>query len=352
MTQLPPTTLTHDHATPERGLSLADRLREGEEFAVTFGGQGTDWFATLRELLDEDPDTSRLDRSWSRSRRRLVAPVAGQLAAALPRPFEPQAGSPRTQRPSARRHRRRRARPARRAAHPAGHPRPARRRGPRPRPDRARSPPSATPRASSASPRFAGRRERRRHASDVELMAIARLIGAAATIVGRRAGLVAHGEDSPMLAVSGATARRGRGADRRGLRAPATTRRRRRRQRPAPRGRQRHPRRPAPPAHRRREAHGRRGRRDRGQDRAAGAPSPRPSSRSRSPSASTTPRSPRPSSWSATGPRPAASTPAWPSTSPTPSAWRPSTGRASSPTPSAPTPAGSSTSARPTSPPT
>ena len=35
-------------------------------------------------------------------------------------------------------------------------------------------------------------------------MAIARLIGAAAAIVGRRAGLVPHGEDSPMLAVSGA----------------------------------------------------------------------------------------------------------------------------------------------------
>ena len=40
MTSLPPTTLTHDHSTPEHGLSLADRLHEGEEFAVTFGGQG------------------------------------------------------------------------------------------------------------------------------------------------------------------------------------------------------------------------------------------------------------------------------------------------------------------------
>ena len=63
MTQLPPTTLTHDPATPERGRTLADRLHEGEEFAVTFGGQGTDWFATLRELFDEDPDTTRIARS-------------------------------------------------------------------------------------------------------------------------------------------------------------------------------------------------------------------------------------------------------------------------------------------------
>ena len=52
---------------------------------------------------------------------------------------------------------------------------------------------------------FAGRREAGSEgASDVELMAIARLIGAASAIVGRRAGLVPHGEDSPMVAVSGA----------------------------------------------------------------------------------------------------------------------------------------------------
>jgi len=90
MTQLPPSTLTHDHATPERGLTLADRLSEGEEFAVTFGGQGADWFATLAELVDELSDaTSRVTHLVEESDR-LVAPVAGQLAAALPRPFEPQ----------------------------------------------------------------------------------------------------------------------------------------------------------------------------------------------------------------------------------------------------------------------
>src|SRR5918994_6853251 len=87
MTQLPPTTLTHDHSTPERGLTLADRLHEGEEFALTFGGQGADWFATLRELFAEDPDASRIAQLVEDSGRRL-APVAGQLAAALPRPFE------------------------------------------------------------------------------------------------------------------------------------------------------------------------------------------------------------------------------------------------------------------------
>ena len=60
MTQLPPSTLTHEHTNPEAGRSLADRFRTGEEFAVTFGGQGADWFATLRDLVSEDPDTSRL----------------------------------------------------------------------------------------------------------------------------------------------------------------------------------------------------------------------------------------------------------------------------------------------------
>ncbi len=55
---------------------------------------------------------------------------------------------------------------------------------------------------------FAGRREQAAGSdtdSDVELLAIARLIGAAATIAARRARLVPHGEDSPMLAVTGAT---------------------------------------------------------------------------------------------------------------------------------------------------
>ena len=72
MTQLPPSTLTHDHTTPERGHTLADRLHEGEEFALTFGGQGADWFATLRELFGEDPDATRIARLVEESSRRLA----------------------------------------------------------------------------------------------------------------------------------------------------------------------------------------------------------------------------------------------------------------------------------------
>ena len=66
MTQLPPSTLTQDHSTPERGLALADRLHEGEEFAVTFGGQGADWFATLRELFGDGISNLQLERKVAR----------------------------------------------------------------------------------------------------------------------------------------------------------------------------------------------------------------------------------------------------------------------------------------------
>ncbi len=205
MTQLPPTTLTHDHATPERGRTLADRLHEGEEFAVTFGGQGTDWFATLRELFGEDPDTTRIAQLVEESGHRL-GPVAGQLAAALPRPFEPQAWLARGEEP----------RSADLTTASMGLP------GvlltqlatidllAAEGLDLTRVAPIAAVGHSQGIlgvAAFAGRREAAAGtagATDVDLVAIARLIGAAATIVGRRAGLVPHGEDSPMLAVSGA----------------------------------------------------------------------------------------------------------------------------------------------------
>ncbi len=202
MTQLPPTTLTTDHETPGRGLSLADRLSEGEEFAVTFGGQGADWFATLSELAGENADTSRITHLVEESAR-LVAPVAGQLTAALPRPFEPHVWLADDLTP--------------RRADTSG---------------AALCMPGVlltqlatmdllaeegldltqvAPVASVGHSQgiigvaaLAGRREAE-GSSDAELMAIARLIGAAAAIVGRRAGLVAHGESSPMVAISGAT---------------------------------------------------------------------------------------------------------------------------------------------------
>src|ERR1700709_919441 len=88
MTQAPPsrTSQHSDHHAP--GQSLAARLSAGEEFAVTFGGQDTDWFATLRDLVEEDQRTDRIGALVEESAR-LVRPVSQQIAAALPRPFEP-----------------------------------------------------------------------------------------------------------------------------------------------------------------------------------------------------------------------------------------------------------------------
>ena len=204
MTSLPPTTLAHDHATPEHGLTLADRLAEGEEFAVTFGGQGADWFATLADLESEHADTSRITRLVEESAR-LVAPVAHQLAPALPRPFEPQAWLARD------------VTPERADTVGAGLCMPGvlltqlatldllAEEGL----DLTRVAPVASVGHSQGIigvAALAGRRDFPGDTtSDVELMAIARLIGAAAAIVGRRTGLVAHGQDSPMIAISGAS---------------------------------------------------------------------------------------------------------------------------------------------------
>ena len=55
---------------------------------MTFGGQGTDWFATLRDLVEEDQRTDRIAALVEESAQ-LVRPVSKQIAAALPRPFEP-----------------------------------------------------------------------------------------------------------------------------------------------------------------------------------------------------------------------------------------------------------------------
>ena len=199
MTQLPPTTLTHDHSTPERGRTLADRLHEGEEFAVTFGGQGTDWFATLRELFDEDP-RHLPDRRSSSRRPTAASPLS-------PASWPPPSRVPSSRRPLARGDEPRAndltgaaSRSARCPAHAARHHRPARDEGL----DLAAIAPIAAVGHSQGIlgvAAFAGRREAINAGtagtdSDVDLMAIARLIGAAATIVGRRAGLVAHGQST------------------------------------------------------------------------------------------------------------------------------------------------------------
>src|SRR3954447_20817580 len=210
MTQAPPSSTSQQSTTPAPGQSLAERLNAGEEFAVTFGGQGTDWFATLRDLVEEDQRTDRISALVEESAR-LVRPVSTQIAAALPRPFEPH-------------------RWIEDATVPASG---DLQNGSLSLPgvlltqlatldqlrdeglDLAAIGPVAAVGHSQGIlgvAAFAGRRESRQRSdierSDIELLAIARLIGAAATIAGRRAGLVPHGQqhdETPMLAVTGAT---------------------------------------------------------------------------------------------------------------------------------------------------
>ena len=73
MTQAPPSSTSQHSTTPAHGQSLADRLSAGEEFAVTFGGQGTDWFATLRDLVEEDQRTDRIGALVEESARLVSA---------------------------------------------------------------------------------------------------------------------------------------------------------------------------------------------------------------------------------------------------------------------------------------
>src|SRR6476469_5461242 len=88
MTQAPPSSTSQHSTTPSHGQSLADRLSAGEEFAVTFGVQGTDWFGNLRDLVEEDQRTDRIGALVEESARP-VQPGSTQLAAARPRPLEP-----------------------------------------------------------------------------------------------------------------------------------------------------------------------------------------------------------------------------------------------------------------------
>ena len=84
-----------DPSTTVRGTSaasastpLADRLTDGQPFALTFGGQGSDWLGTLAEVISEGDQGARLTRIVDRSTR-ILGPVAGQIAPAMPRPFAP-----------------------------------------------------------------------------------------------------------------------------------------------------------------------------------------------------------------------------------------------------------------------
>ena len=92
---------TPEHADPAttRAPSAAAPWRtgcsEGEEFAVTFGGQGTDWFATLAELLEEEPATPPGSAELvEESGRRLVSPSPERSPRHCRAPSSRSSGSP------------------------------------------------------------------------------------------------------------------------------------------------------------------------------------------------------------------------------------------------------------------
>ena len=67
---------------------LIDRLREGEPYAVSFGGQGGPWLPILAELVI-DADLDRSIANIVDAAERLIEPVADRLAAVRPDGFHP-----------------------------------------------------------------------------------------------------------------------------------------------------------------------------------------------------------------------------------------------------------------------
>ncbi|OZG26843.1 3-oxoacyl-ACP synthase [Williamsia sp. 1138] len=68
--------------------SLIDRLRDGESYAVSFGGQGGPWLPVLAELVI-DADLDRSTAKIVEAAERLIEPVADRLSAVRPDGFHP-----------------------------------------------------------------------------------------------------------------------------------------------------------------------------------------------------------------------------------------------------------------------
>ncbi len=179
---------------------MADRLGTAEPFVLTFGGQGAGWFEQLRELVADGLDPEPIARCVNSAQRRL-APVAAELSPALPLPFLPHQWLTGDQAPT-----------------DADLLAPAlslpgvlltqmatldalRAEGL----DLRQQQPSAAIGHSQGLLGVAVLAGRRQDSldSDVELLTIARLIGAASALVARRTGLATQDGHAPMLAISG-----------------------------------------------------------------------------------------------------------------------------------------------------
>ncbi|GAB09541.1 fatty-acid synthase I [Gordonia araii NBRC 100433] len=73
---------------PSTGEALIDRIADGEAYALAFGGQGTPWLPTLAELVVDAELQRHLDQIVVAAQR-LLEPVRAELAMAAPDGFDP-----------------------------------------------------------------------------------------------------------------------------------------------------------------------------------------------------------------------------------------------------------------------
>ncbi|MBV9639236.1 MAG: DUF1729 domain-containing protein [Mycobacteriaceae bacterium] len=193
---------TQNSQVPSPGPhALVDRLTAGEPYAVAFGGQGSAWLETLEELVAGAGIESEV-ATLAGEADLLLAPVARDLVVVRPIGFEPlrwmRALAAEESVPSAKQL----------TSAATSVPgvlltqitaiRALGRQGM----DLVGTPPVAV--AGHSQGVLAVEALRAAGARDVELLAMAQLIGAAATLVARRRGIAALGDRSPMLSVTNA----------------------------------------------------------------------------------------------------------------------------------------------------
>jgi fatty acid synthase len=191
-----------DSAEPSQGAhALVDRLNAGEPYAVAFGGQGSAWLETLEELVSSAGIESEI-ATLAGEADLLLAPVARDLVVVRPIGFEPlrwmHALAAKESVPSAKQL----------TSAATSVPgvlltqiaaiRALGRQGM----DLVGSPPVAV--AGHSQGVLAVEALKAAGANDVELLAMAQLIGAAATLVARRRGIAALGDRPPMVSVTNA----------------------------------------------------------------------------------------------------------------------------------------------------
>ncbi|MGB9223655.1 fatty acid synthase subunit beta domain-containing protein, partial [Mycobacterium sp.] len=191
-----------DSPQPSHGVhALVDRLNAGEPYAVAFGGQGSAWLGTLEELVSSAGIEDELAMLVGEAEV-MLEPVAGELVVVRPIGFDPlrwvRALAGETSVPSAEQLMSAACSLPGVVLTQVAALRALIRQGM----DFAATPPVAVVGHSQGvlgveALRAAG-------AKDVELLALAQLIGAAATLVARRRGITVLADRSPMVAVSNA----------------------------------------------------------------------------------------------------------------------------------------------------